>query len=254
MASKLTRLTHKIAIQLHLVYTPSYNDSSPDQWMSCEQHKSLVSYVSAYCIVASSLNEVPRHEDIRGSWGIAKHILNLDTRRWWMVSFMSRPIYPQGKEFPGIQRIGGWMCPRPGLKAVLKIKSHCPWWESNPGRPVHNPDTILNELYFFFVIMYIKLVLFFCLYYSHASLGYGLDDRGSMVRFQAGAGNFSFHHRVQNCSGAHPASYPMVTMGSFPGGKVAGSWSWPLTSIYCRGQRMSGAIHPLPPYAFMAWC
>jgi len=26
---------------------------------------------------------------------------------------------------------------------------------------------------------------------------------------------------VQNGSGAHPASYPMVTRGSFPGGKAA---------------------------------
>jgi hypothetical protein len=41
------------------------------------------------------------------------------------------------------------------------------------------------------------------------ALGYGLDDRGSRVRFPAGAGNFSLHHRVQNGFGAHPASYPM---------------------------------------------
>jgi hypothetical protein len=53
--------------------------------------------------------------------------------------------------------------------------------------------------------------------------GYGLDDRGSRVRFPAGAGNFSLHHRVQNGSGAHPASYRMGTGGSFPGGKAAGS-------------------------------
>jgi hypothetical protein len=52
--------------------------------------------------------------------------------------------------------------------------------------------------------------------------GYGLDDRGSRVRFPAEAGNFSLHHRVQNGSGAHPAYYPMGTRGSFPGGKVAG--------------------------------
>jgi len=26
-------------------------------------------------------------------------------------------------------------------------------------------------------------------------------------------------------------SYPMDTGGSFPGGKAAGTWSWPLTSI-----------------------
>jgi hypothetical protein len=35
-----------------------------------------------------------------------------------------------------------------------------------------------------------------------------------------GAGNFSLHHRVQNGSGAHPASYSMGTRVSFPGGKA----------------------------------
>jgi hypothetical protein len=63
------------------------------------------------------------------------------------------------------------------------------------------------------------------------ALGYGLDDRGSRVRFSAEAGDFSLHHSVQIGSGAHPASYPMGTRGSFPGGKAAGVWSWPLTSI-----------------------
>jgi hypothetical protein len=53
------------------------------------------------------------------------------------------------------------------------------------------------------------------------ALGYGLDYRGFKVRILEGAGNFSLHHRVQNGSGAHPASYPMDTEGSFLGGKVA---------------------------------
>jgi hypothetical protein len=53
------------------------------------------------------------------------------------------------------------------------------------------------------------------------ALGYGLDDRGSRVQFPAGDGNFSLHRRVQNGSGAHPASYPMGTRGSFAGGKAA---------------------------------
>jgi hypothetical protein len=57
------------------------------------------------------------------------------------------------------------------------------------------------------------------------ALGYGLDDWVSRVRFQAGAGNFFLHHRVQNSSGAHPASYPMGNRGYFPGGKAAGAWS-----------------------------
>jgi hypothetical protein len=55
------------------------------------------------------------------------------------------------------------------------------------------------------------------------ALGYGLDDRGSRIRFPAGAGNFSLHHRVQSGSGAHPASYPMGSKGSFPGGRAAGA-------------------------------
>jgi hypothetical protein len=54
------------------------------------------------------------------------------------------------------------------------------------------------------------------------ALGYRLDGRGSRVRFPARAGNFSLHYRVQTGSGAHPASYPMGTRGSFPGGKAAG--------------------------------
>jgi hypothetical protein len=54
-------------------------------------------------------------------------------------------------------------------------------------------------------------------------LGYGLDDRSSRVRFPAEAGNPSLHHRVQNGSGAHPASYPRGTSGPFPGGKAAGA-------------------------------
>jgi hypothetical protein len=54
------------------------------------------------------------------------------------------------------------------------------------------------------------------------ALGYGLDDRGSRVRFPAGTGNFSLHYRVQNGSEAHPASYPMGTRGSFPGVKRPG--------------------------------
>jgi hypothetical protein len=54
------------------------------------------------------------------------------------------------------------------------------------------------------------------------ALGYGLDDRGSRVRFPAGAGNFSLHYRIQNGAGAHPASHPMGTRGSFPGVKRPG--------------------------------
>jgi hypothetical protein len=50
------------------------------------------------------------------------------------------------------------------------------------------------------------------------AIGYGLENRGSRIRFPAGAGNFSLHHRGQNSSGDHPASYPVGT-----GSKVAGA-------------------------------
>jgi hypothetical protein len=47
--------------------------------------------------------------------------------------------------------------------------------------------------------------------------------------------DFPLLHNVQTGSGAHPVSYPMANgyWGSFPSGKAAAAWSWPL---YCRGQ------------------
>jgi hypothetical protein len=56
--------------------------------------------------------------------------------------------------------------------------------------------------------------------------GYGLDGPGSISAVQ----DFPLLHSVQTDSGTHPASYPMGTGGSFPGGKAVGAWSWPLTS------------------------
>jgi hypothetical protein len=49
---------------------------------------------------------------------------------------------------------------------------------------------------------------------------YGLDG---WVRFPAGARDFSLLYSVQTGHEAHPASYPMGTGGSFPGGKAAGA-------------------------------
>jgi hypothetical protein len=67
---------------------------------------------------------------------------------------------------------------------------------------------------------------------------YGLDDRGVGVQVPVGSRIFSTSVGivrlltkttefvfvfVQTGSGAHPASYPMGTGDSFPGGKVAGA-------------------------------
>jgi len=59
----------------------------------------------------------------------------------------------------------------------------------------------------------------------------GLRAGWSGVRVPAGNGNYSLNHRVQTGSGAHPASCPMGSRGSFLGDKAVRAWSWPLTSI-----------------------
>jgi len=51
------------------------------------------------------------------------------------------------------------------------------------------------------------------------------------VQVLAGAGNYSLCHHVQTHSGAHPASYPVGTRASFPGGKAVRVHSWPLMYI-----------------------
>jgi hypothetical protein len=49
---------------------------------------------------------------------------------------------------------------------------------------------------------------------------YGLDVRAIEVRYPTGAEDFSSSPCVQTGSEAHPASYPVGTGGSFPGGKA----------------------------------
>jgi hypothetical protein len=49
---------------------------------------------------------------------------------------------------------------------------------------------------------------------------YGMDDRAIEVRSRTGEEDFSSSPCVQTSSGAHPASYPLGTGGSFPGGKA----------------------------------
>jgi hypothetical protein len=66
--------------------------------------------------------------------------------------------------------------------------------------------------------------------------------------------NFSLHHRVQTGSGAHPASYPMGTRGSFPGVKLPEHEADHSPPSSAEVKRMSGAMPPLLQYAFMARC
>jgi hypothetical protein len=63
---------------------------------------------------------------------------------------------------------------------------------------------------------------------------------------------FTVHTTSRMALGTTQPPNPMGTRGSFPGGKVARAWSCPLISTLCQGQRMSGAIHPLPHMS--SWC
>jgi hypothetical protein len=87
------------------------------------------------------------------------------------------------------------------------------------------------------------------------ALGYGLDDRGSRVRFPAGARNFSLHHRLQNGSGPPPLQPPtQCVTGALSVGESG--WGVKLTTHLhlVPKSRMSGAIPPLPQLVFMMWC
>jgi hypothetical protein len=84
--------------------------------------------------------------------------------------------------------------------------------------------------------------------------GCGLDDRGS-VSGRCYVGSFSLDLRVQTGSGAHPASCPVGTRGSYPGGKAAGSWTdhSPLSSAEVKNVWSYISIPPLCLHG-MAWC
>jgi hypothetical protein len=78
----------------------------------------------------------------------------------------------------------------------------------------------------------------------------GLDGRGSNPRQGQ---DCSLLHSVQTDCENHQASYPMGTGGDFTGCNVVGAWSWPFTSVQCRGQEWWSCTST-PPHVFMAWC
>jgi hypothetical protein len=67
-------------------------------------------------------------------------------------------------------------------------------------------------IHFYFV--QIKVIADITTTYGWTTEGSEFDSRLSQ--------EFSLLHVVRTGSGAHPASYPMGTGGSFPGGKAAG--------------------------------
>jgi hypothetical protein len=151
------------------------------------------------------------HRAMKAYWGVEVQVhafltSALDGGEW----STSRPRrFTPRERAPGTHGIAGWVGSR-------RQSERCGEENNSQPLPGLEPSIIQHE----------DLRTIFI-----SSLGYGLDDRGSRFRFPAGAGNFSLHHRVQNRSGAYPASCPMGTGCSFPGDKAAGAWSRPLTSI-----------------------
>jgi hypothetical protein len=90
-----------------------------------------------------------------------------------------------------------------------------------PGTGPHlKPDESSSHPYFLLLEDSLYLILM-----TRGSSGsivseYRLDDRVIEVRSPTEAEDFSSSPCVQTGSGAHPASYPMGTGGSFPGGKA----------------------------------
>jgi hypothetical protein len=80
--------------------------------------------------------------------GVAPHILNLDTRLRWVVSFKPRPLYPRGKSLwlPLGRSLRGPQC-RPARGGEEKEK--ClprPFQKSNRGSSARSLVSVLIEL------------------------------------------------------------------------------------------------------------
>jgi hypothetical protein len=112
--------------------------------------------------------------------------------------------------------------------------------------------SLLISLFVFLLFFSVILHLFLSFFYHFSRLWYILlAEINRKICYHR---EKHLHHRVQTGSGVHPASYPMGTRGSFPGGKAAEVWSWPHTSAYCRDQKNAWSYTSTPQYAFMAWC
>jgi hypothetical protein len=81
----------------------------------------------------------------RKSRGIAPLIPNLGTRWRWLVSIMSRLLYP-GDTTPSTYRIGGWVGFRASQEVLEKRKFCCTCRIRISGCPASSVDTIPTEL------------------------------------------------------------------------------------------------------------
>jgi hypothetical protein len=166
-----------------------------------------------------------------------------------VISFTPRQLWPRGKT-PGIHSLGGWMRPN---HLGLGPKTRIPLHSRNLTQSSRVQSIILTELSPLAGVDE-RIILRLILRAGRAQSVYRWATGWTAgVRSQAQASYFPLLHNIQIGSGAHQTSYPLGTGDSFPEGKVAGAWSWPLTSIQCRGQDW-WSYTSTPSYVFTAWC
>jgi hypothetical protein len=96
----------------------------------------------------------------------------------------------------------------------------------------HNTKCMIHHLQFKVIRAFVMLLQFSRKGGDSAvgiSTGYGLDDQEVRVRVPVGTRIFTSPCRPDRLCGP-PNLLSNGTGGSFPGGKEAGAWSWPLTS------------------------
>jgi hypothetical protein len=140
MAAKLTTLTHKIAIQLQLVAETCTICSSRSRRPVRER---LDTPSSLSCLVKDYAMKTKT--TYWGSGCVTPCIFNLGTRWRWAVSFMPRPIYPQGNspQYLLDRRLGG---PQSRSGCGTETKNFQPPPEIEPRSSSPWPVAIPTEL------------------------------------------------------------------------------------------------------------
>jgi hypothetical protein len=98
-------------------------------------------------------------------------------------------------------------------------------------RPLVKHRDSFNLIIFIVIVIFMYIISFLRERESRGTMHTVFKTQSSILTT---SGNFSFHHCVQNGSGANPASYPMDIRGSFSGGKV------------CRGVTLTTQLHLVP--------
>jgi hypothetical protein len=117
-----------------------------------------------------------------------------------------------------------------------------PWDERSSFIPWLNSVYVFKSLYLD--------TLMFSLYFCSLATGYGLDGRRVSIPGR-GMKFFSSPQRTYRLR-VPPCLLSNRYRGLFPRGKS--NWSVKLTTTASAEVKNGGAVLPLPPYIFMAWC